>query len=161
MAGKVCGKSEMAAIFGVTPKTITVWQEEGMPFYPPPSKGEANSYNTLDVIRWRIAREKGYGGGDTLDLDTERARLAKEQADSKAMSNELDRGEMINLEAAMIIVQRSAFAIRQKIINSDLSKEAKQALLVDINSLGDQDFSDVENEDDIEDDPKKEEPAAS
>ena len=158
MAGKVCGKTELAAIFGVTPKTINVWQEEGMPFVPAPGAGEGNSYNTLEVIRWRIAREKGQSG--VLDLDAERARLAKEQADSKAMANEIDRGTMIDLEAAKIIVQRGAFAIRQKIINSRLSKEEKQALLVEINALGDNDFSDIEAVDD-ELDEKKEDAAAS
>ena len=137
MAGKIVNKHELAAILGKTPKTLTIWQAEGMPFAKSETNGHANDYNTAEVIAWLIRRETSSG----LDLNEERAKLAKEQTEGSRLKNEERRGELIPLAAVVDIAQRAAQAIRQKIISSSLSQEEQNILLTDINSLAGADYT--------------------
>ena len=137
MAGKIVLKTELAAIIGKTPKTITIWQSEGMPYFEATGSGKGNTFNTLEVINWMIRRETKSGP----DVNTERAKLAAAQTESAYLRNEERKGNLVTLDTAKAVVERAAFAIRQKIVNSDLAKADKQALLTDIASLGACDFT--------------------
>lgn len=136
MAGKSVGKVELAAILGKTTQTLSAWQAEGMPFVKGEGKGAHNEYNTALVIEWLIRRETK----DGLDLDAERAKLAKEQAESAKRKNALAAGEVLDKNVAKVVVQRAAYAIRQKIVSSSMNHADKQAVLTDIKSLRDIDF---------------------
>jgi hypothetical protein len=137
MAGKIVLKTELAAILGKTTKTLVIWQNEGMPFYEASSTGKGNTYNTADVIAWMIRRETKSGP----DVNTERAKLAAAQTESAYLRNEERKGNLISMDTAKSVTERAAFAIRQKIVNSSMSREEKQALLTDIAALGACDFS--------------------
>jgi phage terminase Nu1 subunit (DNA packaging protein) len=56
-----------------------------------------------DVVRWSVKRELQAAGHEAddavvLDLNAERARLAKEQADKTELENKLARGELVRAE---------------------------------------------------------------
>lgn len=96
---KQVAKSELAQILGVSERTLTHWQkEDGFPILYRGKRGEANQYDTTDVIQWWHNREMGRlidGDGDeSLDLNRERARLAKAQADRTELELRKRRGEV-------------------------------------------------------------------
>ncbi len=147
MAGKTVNKSELAAITGVTTKTITVWQAEGMPYVEAAEVGTDNTYNTAAVIRWWIQRETKGG----FDLDEERAKQAREQTETARLRNEAMRGEMVPLADAIDLAQRAAYALRQKIVTCSMTDEEKQAALTDIHSLANEDFRNFKRLDEADD----------
>lgn len=55
--GKIVNKRELAQIIGVSERTLTEWQREGMPMVVNSGRGSSNQYDTGAVITWRIARE--------------------------------------------------------------------------------------------------------
>lgn len=137
MAGKLVNKTELAAIFGKSLKTISIWQDEGMPFAAAESDGRANEYNTEKVIEWYVRRQNKTGP----DVNEERAKLAAAQTEAARLRNDRTRGTVIDMETARTVVERAATAIRQKIVNSSMVLEEKQALLADIHGLRNVDFS--------------------
>lgn len=54
---KIVNKRDLAQILGVSERTLTEWQREGMPMVLATGRGSANQYDTAAVIAWRIARE--------------------------------------------------------------------------------------------------------
>lgn len=81
---------ECAAALGVDERTVRRWSDEDDPV---PRNGDY-TYNLPLVIAWWHARESGSG----LDLNAERARLAKEQADKTALDNEQRRGRLLSAD---------------------------------------------------------------
>jgi phage terminase Nu1 subunit (DNA packaging protein) len=75
---------------------------EGMPVAErPSSRGGDHVVFMGDVIRWLVEREVEAAGlepSDDLDLNAERARLAREQADGQAIKNAVARGELLPAE---------------------------------------------------------------
>lgn len=55
--GKIVNKRELAQIIGVSERTLTEWQREGLPMVVNSGRGSSNQYDTEAVIAWRIARE--------------------------------------------------------------------------------------------------------
>lgn len=55
--GKIVNKRDLAQIIGVSERTLTEWQREGMPMVLASGRGSSNQYDTAAVITWRIARE--------------------------------------------------------------------------------------------------------
>lgn len=149
MAGKSVNKTELSAIVGKSLKTLTVWQEEGMPCILSAQGGNReNEYNTAQVIQWMILRQTKNG----FDLEEERAKLAAEQRKTAELKNAKLDGSQIDLEAACAVAQRAAFAIRQRIISAKMAESDRKMLLLELNSLAETDFTNVETEEEEEDD---------
>ncbi len=56
--GQLVNKRELAAIFGVTERTFTEWQKEGMPIHQAGEKrGQEHKYDTEVVHQWIVQRE--------------------------------------------------------------------------------------------------------
>lgn len=77
---------ELAAVHGVTSRTVHRWTSSGLP------RRDDGTYCAADTIAWRIAREAGTGD---LDLSHERARLAAAQAEKVERENALAAGQLI------------------------------------------------------------------
>jgi hypothetical protein len=86
--GHLVSKKVLAEIVGVSERTLSDWQEKGMPIKVHTSRGLANEYDTANVFRWReefvangekteTARERK----DRLDGDLKELQLAKESAE--------------------------------------------------------------------------------
>ena len=84
-------KRNLSAILGVTESSLTTWQnEEQLPINQVPKRrGQEQLYDTVEVIRWMIAR----AAGD--DLNAEKTRLTREQADKTAIENARLRAELV------------------------------------------------------------------
>ena len=55
--GLQVNKAELAAILGISERSLTDWQKEGMPIVHVGERGESNQYDTEQVIAWWIERE--------------------------------------------------------------------------------------------------------
>jgi phage terminase Nu1 subunit (DNA packaging protein) len=99
--GLAVSRRQCCDILGWTPNTFDKAVREGMPVAERPS-GRGTDYVVFmgDVIRWIVERELRAAGHEPsevvkLDLNAERARLAKEQADKTAIENATARGELL------------------------------------------------------------------
>jgi phage terminase Nu1 subunit (DNA packaging protein) len=100
--GLAVSKKQCCDILGWSPYTFDTAVREGMPIAEHPS-GRGTDYVVFmgDVIRWLVEREvraAGHEPVEKLDLNAERARLAKEQADKTELENKLARGELVRAE---------------------------------------------------------------
>lgn len=86
----------MAHLLGLSTRRITQLVGEEIAV-----KTGAGTFDAAKTIQNYIAHVTGKAGNaaSTLDLNVERARLAKEQADAQAMKNTLSRGETLDAEA--------------------------------------------------------------
>ena len=137
-AGKTVGKSELAVILGCNTRTLALWEQEEMPFSVSKEHKARHVYNTARVIDWLIKRQLRDIG--SLDLDDERAKLAREQSEYTRLKNEERKGNLIALPDAIVVVQKAANSIRQKIINAKMDDADKSKLLEELNALGDENF---------------------
>ena len=103
--GKLVNKRELAELFGISERTLTRYQHEGLPIARVGTRGVPNTYDTAEVHGWLVDRAtcgaSGSEGGEVLILDAERARLAKVQADTAELKLSRARGELVETEAAM------------------------------------------------------------
>jgi phage terminase Nu1 subunit (DNA packaging protein) len=100
--GLAVSRRQCCDILGWTPHTFDKSMGDGMPVAERPS-GRGTDYVVFmgDVIRWIVEQEVKAAGFEPvakLDLNAERARLAREQADGQAMKNEVARGELMPAE---------------------------------------------------------------
>ena len=91
--GKKVQKKELADILGVTEKTLTTWQKNGMPIEIVGGRGQRNTYDTEAVIEWLVTQrmvKAGVGQGkevsNAYDLEIETARLKHWQATEKEIA---------------------------------------------------------------------------
>jgi terminase small subunit / prophage DNA-packing protein len=100
-------QAQIAALFGVAPRTVREWHEKGLP-----RKGNG-TYDAPECVAWYVA----YCTGDDLDLNREKARLAKAQADKTEMANAVQRGELVPQERAREDVGEYIDACRKRLTN--------------------------------------------
>lgn len=98
--GKVVSQAELCEILGVVPMTIARLEERGFPCIEKGAGRAPSKYDTQDCIQWLIEHEKRKltqtPDGQFIDLDQERARLTREQADKVAMDNEERRRRLVD-----------------------------------------------------------------
>lgn len=87
---RIVGQENIASVFGVAPKTIVEWQEQGFPVAVRGGPGVASEYETESCIGWLVDRE-------VRKVQSERPqdRLARVQADKIEMENAEKRGNLI------------------------------------------------------------------
>lgn len=83
-------KRELAEIVGYSERAITEWQDAGMPIEAQGDRGEANTYETADVVRWLIARESG-----KERAESEKERLTRLQADQIELDMSIKRRDLV------------------------------------------------------------------
>lgn len=75
-SSKTVNKRTLAAMLGVTERTLTHWQAEGLPFIAGTGRGKSNFYAVPQVIAWMVAREVAKAGAESG-----RDRVARLQGD--------------------------------------------------------------------------------
>ena len=75
------------------------------------------------------------------DLRGEQTKLVSAQLEERRLKIEERKGKLISIEDAEAACGRAATAIRQRIVNSQLPRDEKNALLVEINGLREIDFA--------------------
>ena len=77
------------------------------------------------------------------DLHAAQTREANERADKIALENRVARGELIQVEDAIVLTQRFCFAARQVIVTSALPDADKNCVLLNLRQLAQIDFTDL------------------
>ncbi len=83
------------------------WHEKGLPRKP------GGDYDAAECVAWYAH----YVSGDDLDLNREKARLAKAQADKTEMANAVMRGELVPRATAIHDVGEYIDACRKRLTN--------------------------------------------
>lgn len=106
---RITGQENIASVFGVAPKTIVEWQEQGFPVAVRGGPGVASEYETETCIGWLIDREV-----KKVQAERPQDRLARVQADKIEMENAERRGLLIpaeqlepKLRAAMVAAREA------------------------------------------------------
>lgn len=90
---RIIGQEQVADLFGVAPKTIVEWQEQGMPIALRGGPGVPSEYESADCVRWYADREVR-----KVQVEQPRDRLARVQADAIEMDNAVKRGTLIHVD---------------------------------------------------------------
>ena len=105
---RIIGQESIAAVFGVAPKTIVEWQEQGFPVALRGGPGVASEYTTEDCIGWLIDREVR-----KVQAERPQDRLARVQADKIEMENLERRGQLIPADQLEPKLQAAFLAARE------------------------------------------------
>lgn len=87
---RITGQERIAQVFGVAPKTIVDWQEQGFPIAQRGSPGIPSEYETEACINWLVERELR-----KVQAESPNDRLARVKADAIEMDNAERRGLLI------------------------------------------------------------------
>lgn len=87
---RIVGQENIASVFGVAPKTIVEWQEQGFPVAVRGGPGVASEYESEACIGWLVDREI-----KKVQSERPQDRLARVQADKIEMENAEKRGLLI------------------------------------------------------------------
>lgn len=95
----IVNKKELAEIIGISERSLTEWQKEGLPVVSyADNRGQANEYDTVAVIRWLLQREL-----ERLNKEKPRDRLDR----VKAELAELERDEKLGQLAPAAMFERA------------------------------------------------------
>lgn len=105
-------KKRIAEAFGVTQGAVDKWRAVGCPSH---KEGRIVIFDLREVIAWRT---KGFEteGGKVLNLETERARLAKEQADKATLENKRLVGELVSIKDLIPVWEAIGVALKSRLL---------------------------------------------
>lgn len=98
---RIIGQERVAEVFGVAPKTIVDWQEQGFPVAVRGSPGVPSEYDTQACIEWYVQRALDRAGKESA-----RDRLARIQGDKALI-------EIAQLQRELVKVEEVEPAIKQ------------------------------------------------
>lgn len=105
---KITGQENIAEIFGVAPKTVIAWQEEGLPVLKRGQPGVPSEYDSAACIRWFADREL-----NRANADRPRDRLHRAQAENAELNLRIRRGELAPVEEVSRILRSAVLAARE------------------------------------------------
>ena len=114
-------QAELAEAFGVTTRAIQKWQNEGMPLDG--MYGVKNQYDLQKCVEWYVKKRVGN------DLQYEKTRLTKAQADKTELEAQLVKRELLRAENVAQVWQSQIIAFRSRILSlpTKLSPDILQA----------------------------------
>lgn len=86
-------QTKLADVMGVSDVTIWEWQKEGMPVAVRGERGQANEYETAEVIRWYTGREV-----KKVQAESPKDRLARLQGDALELELAQKHGTLVPFE---------------------------------------------------------------
>lgn len=116
-------QAEAAALLSIAPRTLRDWTDV--------PRNTDGSYNGPELVRYYLVRQTG----DTLDLNKERARLAKEQADRTSLQNAIARGDVIPSSQAVGQWGNHIAAARAKLLSIPTKAAPQVVGLTDVNAI--------------------------
>ena len=106
---RIVGQSEIAAIFGVSARTVTEWQAAGMPVAVQGGPGTPGEYDAPACVRWLVEREVRKVQGESP-----KDRLARLQGDDLEMKLERERGKLIEAGAVEPMMRAAIVSARER-----------------------------------------------
>lgn len=126
--GEVVNKSRLCLLTGRSRQQIDRWIIEGCPVAEAAKdKGGEWKFNTAQVFDW--LENRADADEEKIDLNGERARLAKEQADSQALRNARLRAELLPAEEVESAWQSAIGRSRALLLGIPTSTAAQIVLL--------------------------------
>lgn len=129
-------KTQLSKIIGKTQQTLTTWQKNGMPIAATGNNGQANQYETEDVIAWMIRREIGKltvsDDGTVHDYEAERARLTHHQANKTELEAQMLKGKLIPAETVEQFQGGMVSAFRAKMLSLPTKTAGKVQNLIEL-----------------------------
>lgn len=115
-AGHLVNRETLAQIMGVSLNTLNAWGKLGMPAVQRGGQGRAWTYNTADVIAWRIDQlvSKSTGGSGPANFDTDRARKMAADADVAELERDKQRGRLVELDVIAQMVRSEYATVRTR-----------------------------------------------
>jgi len=112
---------QAAHVLGVTTRTLRAWDD--LPEPPPRTqgkRGQANSYPARELVAWyldyKINQLIGNVDGEVLDLNQERARLARAQTSRQELAIQRERGELLPAPLITVTWQSLVGAARARLL---------------------------------------------
>lgn len=105
---RIAGQEQLAELFGVAPKTIGEWQEQGLPIAARGRRGIASQYDSAACIRWLVEREVRKVQGEPP-----RDRLARVQAEQIEMAIAKERRVLIAADSVEPLIRSACIAARE------------------------------------------------
>lgn len=106
---RIVGQERIADVFGVAPKTIVDWQEQGFPIAVRGGPGVPSEYETADCIRWYVEREV-----KKVQSESPNDRLARVKAESIEMDNAERRGLLVRADQIEPKLKAAFLVAREK-----------------------------------------------
>lgn len=126
---RIIGQENIAAVFGVAPKTVVEWQEQGFPVALRGGPGVPSEYESEACIGWLVEREV-----KKVQSERPQDRLARVQADKIEMENAERRGQLIpadqlepKLRAAMVAARAALRNEPSRLAREVLGKKPEEA----------------------------------
>jgi len=110
---RIVGQERVAEVFGVAPKTIVDWQEQGFPIAFRGGPGVPSEYESAECIRWYVEREV-----KKVQSESPNDRLARVKADAIEMDNAERRGLLILAELLEPKLKAAFVAAREKFLDA-------------------------------------------
>lgn len=108
----IIGQERIAEVFGVAPKTIVEWQEQGFPVALRGGPGVPSEFESADCIRWFVDREI-----TRLNLERPRDRMYRLQADTAELNLRKLRGELAPLVEVQRILSAAIIDARELLLH--------------------------------------------
>lgn len=106
---RIKGQESIAEVFGVAPKTIVEWQEQGLPIAVRGKPGVPSEYDTDACIAWMVEREI-----KKIQAERPQDRLARLQADKIEIELAERRGVLIPADLLEPRLQAAFTAARER-----------------------------------------------
>lgn len=103
----------------------------------PSGKVEKGKAAGSDLYRVRDLFKAALGG----DIEAERLRKTREEADKLGLQNARSRGEVVEIQAVKKLGEKVLIAVRNRILNMPLTDEEKDSCLKELMDLGKLDWS--------------------
>ncbi|MBC2731368.1 terminase small subunit [Thiobacillus sp.] len=110
---RIVGQERIAEVFGVAPKTIVDWQEQGFPIAVRGGPGVPSEYESADCIRWYVEREV-----KKIQSESPNDRLSRVKADAIEMDNAERRGKLIPSDLLEPKLKAAFVAAREKFLDA-------------------------------------------
>ena len=117
-------QAELADVFGTSTNTLGKWKRLGMPVD-----------DTARAIDWKVRYELGRTGEETLNLEDERALLAREQRLKVEQDRKARTGQLLEADAVLKMWSGIIAEMRSKILNTDLPDQTKADLIEDLRDI--------------------------
>jgi phage terminase Nu1 subunit (DNA packaging protein) len=115
-------QQEAAFLLAVDCRTIQTWSKRStdpLPVARHGARGQPNEYNPAMLVQWYVRNELdklNINDGELLDLNTERAKLAKLQARKIELDLEVIEGRMVDTEQAGAALEKVIMACRSRLL---------------------------------------------
>lgn len=123
--------AELRAITGLTDRRHRQLADEGV--IPKPTRG---IFPLVETVKRLLEYNRQLGRRDNSALEAEKLRLTKEQADAQALKNAITRREVLPVPAVQAHLAAVLVALKASVLESNLLKEEKRDLLLELQRLG-------------------------